>query len=48
MKKITPEIKSEQIWIEQLGDGDLNWNKKKSIACRQPRTLDSRIFNINA
>ena len=26
MKKIPPERKSEQKWIEQLGDEDLNWN----------------------
>ena len=26
-KKLTPEIKSEQKWIEQFGDEDLNWNK---------------------
>ena len=26
-KKSTPEMKSEQKWIEQFGDEGLNWNK---------------------
>ena len=47
-KKLTPEIKSEQKWIEQFGDEGLNWNKIYSNRLQHLKTSDFRIFNINA
>ena len=43
-KKLTPEIKSEQKWIEQFGDEDLNWNK--NYTNRLQTTKDIRLLNF--
>ena len=43
-KKLTPEIKSEQKWIDQLGDEDLNWNKLYTN--RLQATKDIRLQNF--
>ena len=45
-KKLTPEIKSEQKWIEQFGKEDLNWNKIYSITNRLQATNDIRLQNF--
>ena len=43
-KKITPEIKSEQKWIEQFGTEDLNWNKIYTNGLQA--TKDIRLQNF--
>ena len=43
-KKLTPEIKSEQKWIEQFGDEGLNWNK--IYTNRLQATKDIRLQNF--
>ena len=40
---LTPEMKSEQKWIEQFGDEDLNWNK--IYTNRLQATKDIRLQN---
>ena len=48
LMKLPSERKSEQKWIEQFSDENLNWNNIYTIACRQQKTFDSRISSINA
>ena len=43
-KKLTPEIKSEQKWIEQFGEEGLNWNK--IYTNRLQATKDIRLQNF--
>ena len=43
-KKLTPEIKFVQKWIEQFGDEGLNWNKKYTN--RLQATKDIRLQNF--
>ena len=43
-KKLTPEMKSEQNWIEQFGDEGLNWNK--IYTNRLQATNDIRLQNF--
>ena len=43
-KKLIPEMKSEQKWIEQFGDEGLNWNK--IYTNRLQATKDIRLQNF--
>ena len=43
-KKLTPEMNSEQKWIEQFGDEGLNWNK--IYRNRLQATKDIRLQNF--
>ena len=48
LMKLPPERKSEQKWIEQFSDENLNWNNIYTSLLQATKTFDSRISSINA